>query len=522
VPERAVISSLRAREAGLKNVRALAGGNTTHLPFPDAFLDAVMLNGVLEWVATSFPQIDDPREAQLRVLREIVRVLKPDGQLYIGIENRLGFPYFLGRPDEHSKLKFATLLPRWLANRYSLAKRNQPYRTYTYTWRGYRKLLREAGIPDTRFYCPFPEYREFSELIALDRPRNLAAALHPTSLPGRIGLQVCKRLNLLREFSPSYSIVASKTTHLESFAERLSRHAGGSSERVLHLKITPTPVALICTPTMAIKVPLTARTDVRLRMEAERLQFAFTKHHRQIPEPLAAGKFQSQPFLAMRRLIGVSGGKYLLAKAKLPRVVQEAATFITQLHSDTLREQICTDEWLRTNFNNVVDGVSQLGVNLSSIKDECHRELAGRSVLTVMSHGDFTVRNLIMNPHKLELVGVVDWDLAEPDGWPLDDLLQLLTANEYLTDGSDLREALIGVLRKFHAVGTFEERLLANYMSAIAADPLQIKWAIQRFLLRNIHNKAQYGDGRMAPLLQNLETYLATAKSLSEHLRAIL
>ncbi len=155
--------------------------------------------------------IADPREAQLRLLREIARALKPDGEVYLGIENRVGYGYFLGKPDEHSKLKYATLLPRSWANRYALAKRREPYRTYTYSWRGYRKLLRDAGFTTARFYCPFPEYREFSELIDLDRPRNLARALYPTSFLGRFGMQVCKRVNVFREFSPTYSIIASKT-----------------------------------------------------------------------------------------------------------------------------------------------------------------------------------------------------------------------------------------------------------------------------------------------------------------------
>jgi ubiquinone/menaquinone biosynthesis C-methylase UbiE len=520
VPERAVMASIRAREAGLANVIALAGGNAAHLPFPDASLDVVVLNGVLEWVPVSFPQIADPREAQLRLLRDVARVLKPDGQLYIGIENRLGYAYFLGKPDEHSKLKYATLLPRNLANRYSLAKRHQPYRTYTYGWRGYRKLLHDAGFATSRFYCPFPEYREFSELIDLNRAQNLARALYPTSFLGRLGMQLCKRVNLFREFSPTYSIVASKARELDRFVDRLLHHIGGGASADIHLRITQTPAALIFTSDTAIKLPLTARTDTRLGMEMQNLQFASTKHRRQIPELLAAGTLQDQRFLAMRRLDGVPGGKYLLKREHLPDVVRAAVAFVTQLHSETLRRQVCTDEWLQAHFDPIVDGVSRLGVELSALKDECRRELAGRTVLTVMSHGDFTVRNLLINPRNLELVGVVDWDLAEIDGWPLEDLLQLLTANEYLTRGNYPGEALTGLLRGFHAAGSFEQQLLAGYLSAIRAEPLQIKWASQRFLLRNIVNKAQHGDNQTEPLLRTLETDLATIRDLAENLES--
>ena len=444
--------------------------------------------------------------------------MKPDGQVYIGIENRIGYGYFLGKPDEHSKLKYATLLPRSWANRYLLAKRREPYRTYTYSWRGYRKLLRDAGFMTARFYCPFPEYREFSELIDLNRPQNLARALYPTSFLGRLGMQVCKRVNIFREFSPSYSIIASKTQELDRFVDRLLRHVRGTTERPLHLHITQTPAAIISTPTIVIKLPLTERTETRLKMEIQNLQLASAKHRRQIPELMAAGRLQNQPFLAMCRLEGIPGGKFLLKREHLPDVVRAAAAFVTQFHSETLRRQVCTDQWLHANFNPVVDGVSQLGVDVSALKDECRRELAGRTVLTVMSHGDFTVRNLLIDPRNLQLVGVVDWDLAEIDGWPLDDLLQLLTANEYLTRGNHLGEALVGLLRRFHLAGSFEQQLLAGYLSTIVAEPLQIKWAIQRFLLRNIRNKAQHGDNQLEPLLRTLETDLATIGCLAEKL----
>ena len=297
VPERAVMASIRAREAGLANVMALAGGNAAHLPFPDASLDVVVFNGVLEWVPVSFPQIANPREAQLLLLRDIARVLKPDGEVYIGIENRLGYGYFLGKPDEHSKLKYATLLPRFLANRYSLAKRREPYRAYTYTWRGYRKLLRAAGFATSRFYCPFPEYREFRELIDLNHAQNLARALYPTSFLGRLGMQVCQRVNIFREFSPTYSIVASKTLGLDRFVDRLLRHMGAAASDDVHLRITRTAATLLFTPKIVVRLPLTERARMRMKVESANLHSIGSQPHSLVPTLIAEGQFQGQDYL---------------------------------------------------------------------------------------------------------------------------------------------------------------------------------------------------------------------------------
>ena len=72
------------------------------LPFSDNFFDLVILNGVLEWVALDEDTILEqhwdgkragktsyrktPEEMQIEVLKELRRVLKPDGFLYIAIK----------------------------------------------------------------------------------------------------------------------------------------------------------------------------------------------------------------------------------------------------------------------------------------------------------------------------------------------------------------------------------------------------------------------------------------------------
>lgn len=515
VPERAVITSIRAREAGVQNVHALAGGNTPHLPFPDASLDAVMLNGVLEWVAASFPDIDNPREAQLQVLREINRVLKPEGQVYIGIENRLGFLYFFGRPDEHSKLKFATLLPRWLANRYSLAKRNQPYRTYTYSWRGYRKLLREAGLADAKFYCPFPEYREFSELIGLDRPQNLARALHPTSLFRCLGLQVCKRVNVFRELSPSYAIVASKTPGLEPFVDRLLRRVGVATSGDFHLHVTRTAAALLFTPDVIVRLPLTPRAERRMREEIANLKDIYSPQRPLIPLPIAEGELQGQPYFASSAFPGVTGSKLLGNQRKLTAALRHAAEFITRLHCETREEQVCTEDWLRKHFDWLVDSVRALGADVSDLKALCRRDLLGKRVVTVISHGDFSLQNLVFDPRTTRLTGVVDWDLADTTGWPVRDLMHLLVALEYETNNTIVNEAILAVVTRLRSARGVEHELLHSYLAKVHLDPEQIVWAMQEYLLRTIHDKHAYGDQQVAPLLKHLGTELAAVRLIT-------
>src|SRR5207302_3160318 len=118
--ERLLLLRERAWQRGLGNLYCLQGGDSLRLPFRDNFFDLVCFNGVLEWVACSIP--GDPRWVQRELLREVRRVLKPSGQLYVGIENRFALDYFRGSRDEHVQLPYVTLLPRALANLYCLVR----------------------------------------------------------------------------------------------------------------------------------------------------------------------------------------------------------------------------------------------------------------------------------------------------------------------------------------------------------------------------------------------------------------
>ena len=122
---------LRAVSAalGIKNLILAQGGDTEKLPFPSETFDGVILNGVLEWVASHTP--GNPMDVQQRMLQEAARVLKPSGVLYVGIENRLNYKYFLGVPEGHLNMKFGALLPRRVTHWYLSRRRGRPFREYT-------------------------------------------------------------------------------------------------------------------------------------------------------------------------------------------------------------------------------------------------------------------------------------------------------------------------------------------------------------------------------------------------------
>lgn len=161
--ERCKFLSARMASKRLDNVIIIQNGIYS-LPFHDKSVDLVACNGVLEWVGID--KEGRVEAIQLDVLKEICRVLKDNGILYIGIENRFGHQYIRGGLD-HSGKKFTSLIPRWLANivchntsngMFSYTSKNGAYRTYTHTASGYQSMLTKAGFNDVKIYCVEPSY----------------------------------------------------------------------------------------------------------------------------------------------------------------------------------------------------------------------------------------------------------------------------------------------------------------------------------------------------------------------------
>lgn len=163
-------SSLHAKEAGVSNIEYvnIAPLEYLNLPFKSKSFDAVILNGVLEWVGSGKTE-EDPGFYQQALLSMLADLLKDDGVLYIAIENRL-FPGWLRR-DPHSKLKWTSILPRSIANWYAYRHGlKNGYRTYIYSQWGYKKLLKKAGFTNFKFYYPYTSYRAPDFIYGNDKP----------------------------------------------------------------------------------------------------------------------------------------------------------------------------------------------------------------------------------------------------------------------------------------------------------------------------------------------------------------
>lgn len=228
IKERVEFINIRKSQEGKGNIYPLRA-NFNNPPFFDESFDVIICNGVLEWVGMDDISIS-PMQAQIDFLKKLRSNLKQNGMLYIGIENRFSYGSFYGTID-HSGLPYTNLLPRKCADlvvkfnaslkgktRGFFLSNQKGYRTYTYSFKGYRKLLEKAGFADMRIYFAIPSYNSPSTLIPIDNPeiyRFYLKTMRP--YPLRITKRVIRKtyeflinFGIQKWFENAFSIIAIK------------------------------------------------------------------------------------------------------------------------------------------------------------------------------------------------------------------------------------------------------------------------------------------------------------------------
>lgn len=430
------------RARGVENVVLVQGGDTRHLPFPSESFDAVILNGVLEHVAVNIP--GEPRAIQQLFLDEVARILKPSGSLYIGIENRLNYKYFLGVREGHIQMKYGALLPRFLTRWYLRWRRGRPYREYTYSLRGYRELLDCAGFSHRKFFAPWPTYSSAGEFFPVQDTRRSALwrveSRHPAARwPGWY-------------FARAYAMAASKKAPEPSLLERLVREislrAGQDSPWILKGAVfTATSggkaIVRLAGPDgrdWYAQLGLTPLAGAWISAQYRSISAIHARPlppevKQRIPVPVMAGEIEGYTYAIREYRAGVNGGSLIGRAGGREALCRDAEAFLVGLHG-TGR---CVVEIDEARFHRL------FGEPIAAAEQWFTAEEWGRSgawfeqraawirsltlggrLPVVPYHGDFTPENCVCDASSGRLVQVLDWELYQEDGLPMVDWVTFL------------------------------------------------------------------------------------------------
>ena len=109
-----------------------------------------------------------PTKLQHQFLCQVNDHLNDRGRLYLAIENKFNYQYFLWKRDPHVNLFYTSFLPKFISNLISYIFRGRPYRNYIYSKNGLKKLLKNAGFTSITSYAAFPSYQTPLKIIPIE------------------------------------------------------------------------------------------------------------------------------------------------------------------------------------------------------------------------------------------------------------------------------------------------------------------------------------------------------------------
>lgn len=415
VYERLRFQSIRAAQSQIQNIQLL---RSTMLKFPvsDSSMDAVIINGLLEWIGLSESE-GNPQLIQERFLREVYRVLKPNGRIMIGIENRFGLQYFLGGKD-HTGLRFTSLMPRKLADFVVRKSRRgddalvftgaeNDYRTLTYSYWGYKNLLNKIGFTQPQVYWAWPGYNYprvtgstqgssikyyLRNISNLSDRRLIRFLIHLAQLVPEFMLGF-----LLKLLSPHFLITACKeSTICASLQDKI---IGGQ-----------TPQASF------IRTSLGTRSDFKTtyqRIKQGRLEkiYCVTEEKQNEGSKLCV---RESPVIQGRTI-----HRYNLEEIAL--TAHWLANFQAENNQGiwTIEDLINEVSLIASKIQKAFPDRQSLHSRLEQYVDEYKAHLSGISCPVVKEHGDFTPVNILVDSeHKVK---VIDWEYSKSKGNPLMD-----------------------------------------------------------------------------------------------------
>jgi len=423
VRQRSAFVRMRAEQDHVSRVIPVSG-QATHLPFGDDFFDLVVLNGVLEWIPST--EDGDPQKVQEAALREVYRVLKPGGTLYLAIENRWAAINFLGFRDTHSGLRFAPILPRGLAQIYSRLARKKDFREYTYTYGEHRRLLKKAGFASACFCAPLPSYRRFYFILPIEDTRRvrffIKKLVSSRNFLQRFFVMITDRLRLyglVRYFVPDFSILAKKEGGQASEEEAYHGILHQGDERVTQFIFKEEELQ----PRFVHKIYERAQASERQIMCD--LMGRVYAH----ADPCLAGSVPRIYSCQCRDSYFVVQEEFVAGVSL--RLAAEQPSFRWKRHF--LDNLMLATDWLSAFHaafpaGRCVFAKEHVAVLLEEVEAYCRCGLArveknATAVPGVVRHGDFRPANVIRFGNSLK---VIDWDRYALQGVPLLDLMEFI------------------------------------------------------------------------------------------------
>lgn len=232
---------------------------------------------------------------------------------------------------------------------------------------------------------------------------------------------------------------------------------------------------------------------------------------RYVPRP----EFQEELAGARLFVMGELAGVTLEADVTgLETATREGAEFLLRLHRATRAGCCMTPEAFEALCGSIFEAAETrypvLRPRLARLREAVRGALEGLEVPTVWLHGDFKVENLVVESDTGRLVGVIDWELAEPEGLPLLDLWFLLLYNRRIREGTPFFPG-VGFLLSPGAMRPDESAMCERYVRELGV-PARALPSLAAMMIVHHCARRMFYDNQDTPMMERIS--LAIEESL--------
>lgn len=213
---------------------------------------------------------------------------------------------------------------------------------------------------------------------------------------------------------------------------------------------------------------------------------------RLVPGFLGRGKYQGQEWFAIEGMPGVFAD---VPAADLDQVTERAADVLIDLHMATRH-----DVHIDTTMYDALVGSLLVSARdrhpgcaevLAQIDLRLRLALLGRTMPLVWMHGDYKIENIGIDQASRQVVSIIDWELAAPEGLPLIDLKYLLVYNRMIR-GREAFDAVYGDVAEGSAWRALEAQLLDRYVKLLGLDTELRQILRVLFIVHTLGARLQY------------------------------
>lgn len=373
----------------------------------------------------------------------------------------------------------------------------------------YEKVLRRAGFDDVRRFYPLPSLEQAEELVAAgSRLLELPHYWHPV-------LHAANKLGFFRILAEGFVFHAGPF-RLESgdlvnrINDELSRQSGRHGVHCVLERIDiRSRGALVL---FLVEETTGNRLIARIVSDKKNNEIIGKNHEflkalnnaagvsetfkNLLPRPLCRMEYADAIVYVETMVNGQPAWKVSRAGIK-DTIFQGSITFLQQLNLVTARFKRLQEHDLDGLFNEDLARIMNSDAIDSSFQEKMvhvihslSRQMVGLELNLATSHGDYGYGNILVDPHRGSLSGVIDWDTAREDDFPGIDLFNLLIQKERAERGCGPLDAFSAVISDLAAGGLTAS--LPLFMENEGGRAELSKLALYMCFLRYVTRSLQY------------------------------